>query len=333
MKKLLNSTILIACLFIGAFTANAYDFKSNGIYYNINSSDGTATVTRSDDGTHYTGNVTIPATVTHNGTTYNVTGIDSWAFNGNSELSSISIGNKVRTIGYHAFDGCTLLTSVVIPNSTETMGEGAFLGCTSLKNLTIGNTLKEVSNSAFEGCTSLISVTIPGNVETIGTSAFNGCNHLSDLTINEGVVNINSSAFRDCSILPAVRIPNTVKTIGSWAFLNCVEIETLTLGYSVNTIGYAAFSGCNAIKTINSCNETAPVMDNANCFTVYTTANLFIPIGSSTSYDNTNYWKNFTSITEKDMGNTGKPKIGDVDGDGQVSIADVGALIDIILKN
>jgi len=330
MKKSL--TLLAACLLIGAFTAKAYDFVAGGIYYSINTGGVSVTVTTGDSGFRYNGDVTIPATVSNDGKTYNVTAIGYEAFYQCSELESITLGSKIKTIGDHAFRYCTALKAVAIPNSTETMGSYAFSGCTNLKTITIGTGLKAIPENAFSG-TLVNNVTIPGNVETIGAAAFSDCAHLTQLNIQEGVVNINNYAFNECSTLTAVVIPNTVKTIGYEAFYQCSELEELTLGSNVKTIGEYAFRYCTALKTITSCNETAPEMNDENCFSVYTTAQLYIPIGSSDSYNSTNYWNKFTNITEKKMDNTGKPIVGDVNQDGEVNISDVNAIIDIILHS
>ena len=330
MRILLKSALLATCMFI-AFAANAYDFMSDGIYYNINSSNGTVTVTNSGTNIQYTGDVTIPATVAHEGKTYNVTAIASYAFLDNVELSSITIGNKVRSIGFKAFSGCTMLTTVVIPNSTEILDEQAFVGCSNLKNLTIGSSVKAIGNSAFQECTSLAKVVIPGSAETIGSSAFSGCNHLTDLTIESGVVTIGIGAFQGCSTLPSVTLPNTVKTINSYAFQNCVELNEIDLSNQLKTIGYQAFKGCNALKTITSRNEIAPTMENENCFSLYEGVKLYIPIGSRDSYMSTNYWNKFTEVIEKKMDYNG-PVTGDVNGDGEVNIADINFIIDIIIR-
>ena len=128
-------------------------------------------------------------------------------------------------------------------------------------------------------------------------------------------------------------IPNTVKTIDSYAFYKCSELEELTLGSKVRSIGFNAFQYCNELKTITSRNEEAPVMGSDNCFSVYQTAKLYIPIGSKNSYDSTNYWNKFTTVIEKKMDNSGAPVVGDVTGDGVVNISDINFIINIILKN
>jgi hypothetical protein len=55
--------------------------------------------------------------------------ISSSIFGGNTELSSITIGDKVTSIVAYAFRDCTSLKLVTIPNSVTSIGESAFQNC------------------------------------------------------------------------------------------------------------------------------------------------------------------------------------------------------------
>ena len=120
--KLLFTVLLLLC----ATVATAYDFNSQGIYYNI-SSDKTVEVTNHDF--EYTGIVRIPSSVTYNGTVYSVTSIGDAAFQFCFGLTSIEIPNSITSIGDYAFVGCTGLTSIEIPNSVTSIGNRAFAEC------------------------------------------------------------------------------------------------------------------------------------------------------------------------------------------------------------
>ena len=195
MKRTLFFILLSAWLI--SPTAWAYSFYADAIYYNItSSSDKTVEVTcKSISDGDYSGDVVIPATVTHNGTEYRVTTIDDYAFSGCTGLTSVTIPEGVTSIGSSAFSGCTGLTSVTIPESVQTIGSSAFYGCSGLHEVTIGKNVTSIGNYAFYDCTRLTSVTIGDGVTTIGDYAFNSCSSLTSVTIPESVDSIGNYAF------------------------------------------------------------------------------------------------------------------------------------------
>jgi hypothetical protein len=162
MKKLF--TLFLALVATTALWAE--DFSVDSIYYKI-LIDKTKKVEVNYRGSsydsydnEYSGSVTIPKTVTYNGTTY-----------------------SVKSIGEGAFDECYGLTSITIPNSVTSIGDGAFVGCSSLTSVTIPNNVTEIKKEAFSSCYSLTSVTIPNSVTSIGEAAFEGCYGLTSVTV------------------------------------------------------------------------------------------------------------------------------------------------------
>lgn len=99
-------------------------------------------------------------------------------------MTSITIPDKVTTIGQSAFQNCSKLTSVTIGNSVETIGIYAFQSCSSLTTVTIPDKVTTIGNCAFRLCDNLTTVTLNSN-PTIGTSAFpSGAAVTMNLTAN-----------------------------------------------------------------------------------------------------------------------------------------------------
>ncbi len=245
--------------FVGFFVAVlvsinlfAYDFEVDGIYYNINSNGTSVSVTFKDSTYNsYSDTVTIPATVTYDGTTYNVTTIGIHAFSNCTGLTSIDIPNSVTTIGGYAFQNCTGLTTIDIPNSVKTIDYSTFHSCTGLTTIDIPNSVTAIYASAFQNCKGLKTIDIPNSVKTIGQYAFYSCTSLTTIDIPESVTIINSYVFSNCTGLTSIDIPNSVSVIDSYAFQNCTNLTDLTIGNSVNLIAIYAFQNCTGLKTID----------------------------------------------------------------------------------
>ena len=118
-----------------------YTFEVNGIYYRVMSDDAASVIANEDVESYYSGDVVIPDSVTYEGMSFVVTGIEN-----------------------NAFDGCFELTSVVIPNSVTDIGEQAFQGCTGLTSVTIGSGVTAIGAKAFNYCNVLASVKCIGTV-------------------------------------------------------------------------------------------------------------------------------------------------------------------------
>lgn len=89
---------------MGMASAWAYDFEADGIYYKV--LEGTEEVEVTSGDNQYTGSVTIPANVQHDGVTYSVTAIGESALLRSRLLMSIKIPNGVTTIEEGAFKDC-----------------------------------------------------------------------------------------------------------------------------------------------------------------------------------------------------------------------------------
>lgn len=208
-----------------------------------------------------TGNLTIPSSVTYNGTTYSVTEIGQDAFYGCVGLSSVIIPNTVTLIRLDAFLDCSGLTSVTIGNSVTTIGIGAFMNCSNLTSLTIPNSVTQINNRAFMNCTGLTSLTIGNSVTIICEDAFRKCTSLTSLTIPNSVLTIEQCSFDSCINLTTVNIGNSVNHIVNNPFKYCNNLNTIVVNSGNNY--YDSRNNCNAIiktatnELVTGCKNTA----------------------------------------------------------------------------
>ena len=96
-----------------------------------------------------------------------VSSIRDYAFYDCRSLTSVTIGNRVTSIGNYAFSSCPL-TSVTIGNSVTSIGYSTFAYCTSLTCVTIGNRVTSMTYSTFMGCRNLENVTFEEDFQCSG---------------------------------------------------------------------------------------------------------------------------------------------------------------------
>ncbi|MCI7406822.1 MAG: leucine-rich repeat protein [Bacteroidales bacterium] len=306
--KPLSRLIIMVAICMLSLHAMAYDFsytyQGNTLYYNI-TSDNTVEVTYYSSDNYFqnnnyvSGDVVIPSSVTNNGTTYSVTSIGEWAFEGCSGLTSVTIPNSVISIGEFAFYECSSLTSVTIPNSVTSIGYDAFSGCSGLTSVTIGNGVTSIGSGAFASCSGLTSVTIPNSVTSIGNSAFRNCSGLTSVTIGNSVTSIGDYAFQSCSSLTSVTIPNSVTSIGEFAFSYCSSLTSVTIPNSVTSIADYAFAWCSSLTSIVSNAVVPPALGN-EVFPYPNSCNVTIPCGSFEAYTSSQWNNYFPNRIEED---------------------------------
>lgn len=70
-----------------------------------------------------------------------------------SNLTDVTLGENITSIGYDAFWGCSSLTSIYIPSSVseignERFGHSCFFGCSSLTSMTFGGSISSLPSGA-----------------------------------------------------------------------------------------------------------------------------------------------------------------------------------------
>jgi hypothetical protein len=91
----------------------------------------------------------------------------------------------VTTLGSAVFRRCYGLTKVSLPESLTTIGKIAFFDCTGLPEVTIPKNVTSIGEHGLANCTSLTAITFTGPAPTMGTdclrnvtaTAFYPCNH------------------------------------------------------------------------------------------------------------------------------------------------------------
>lgn len=267
----------------------------DGLYYDLDTSNRTATVTYETTGINnyasLPADVVIPESVTYKGITYSVTEIGNEAFANCKMLESISVPSTVVQIGKEscsAFRGCTSLKRIRFEDGTQKLvlgayydtdyksnyGRGLFLSC-PLEEVYIGRNISYQNKyytfekypqyygySAFYNQPKLAKVTISSTVTEIPICLFKGCSVLSKVFIHGRLTKIPAYSFDGCN-LSTLNLSNSIEEIGDYAFQNNTALTNVSLDGNIKTIGRFAFYK-TSVSSINIPNNVTIIGES--CF-------------------------------------------------------------------
>lgn len=287
MKSIIQKLGMLMAVLWVSVSAFAYDFKVDGIYYNITSpSNLEVEVTYNNnsvraistsvfsakyysaeachckykinndyyhkftyrENTTYSGDIVIPETVNYANKTYTVT----------------SIGNEA--FGAWGYDGCNYyapnykfyeyskgspITSVVIPKTVRTIKAQAFSFCGSLKSVTFAEGLETIEANVFRNCP-ITQLNLPQSLSVIADNAFYNCTQLEEIHLSgETPKSFGACCFYNCDALRVLDLSNgQLESIGESCFAGCSNLAQAIVGSSVNTMPASSFSDCPKLSEL-----------------------------------------------------------------------------------
>lgn len=314
-----------------AFETDNFEFTAN--------SDGTNTVSigKAMNAT-LTGELTIPATVSFEGTEYTVTSIKNFGFEYCSKITSVTLPNTITTIGSWGFSGCENLKAITLPKNLTTINYHAFQGCIMLDSINIPSKVSSIEDGVFSWCTHLRSITVdedntyftsqdgmllsadktklyayafaypgkdlvlPETINYIDYYTFAGNSTLKSIVVPSGVTKILEGTFIGCTSLANVSMPDGITNIGYDAFYGCSSLVSITIPSKTTAISNWAFAECSALNSV-IVRQVKPIEINSNIFdeSTYTNATLYVPTGRAKYFKDAQGWSNFATIKETDM--------------------------------
>ena len=265
--------------------------NGQGIYFQLNDISLTATVgvgTTASNNAGYdggqNGSIVIPDTVTKDGKTYNVIGVNQFAFANCTWVNTVSIGRYVSAIEPSAFRGCKNLTAITVDANNLQFADQdgvlfdkcglylyAYPAGRAAATYDIPDTCDTVGTQSFYGAVNLTSLTVPTSVKNIGAKAFAQCNALEDITLpflggNAEDNRTFNYVFGSDNWSSYGGVPQSLKTVtvltdtlvGS-AFYHCTYIENIYLPNckKLTEIPYECFADCTALHTLSFGNASS----------------------------------------------------------------------------
>lgn len=243
----------------------------DNLVYNLYPGTRTAQVASgSDYSIEYAGDVVVPATVNHQGRTYNVTSIGRGAFLQCHQLTSVTLPDGLTTLDYFAFMDCTNLTTLRIPESVENILYLS-LNC-PLTDFNLPNSLVLLSNSVWTN-TQWYKTHDDGPLYKDGRLLGWKGELPADIIINEGTIGVEDldSYARNCTSVYSIQLPQSLKYLMAdfrsftnvseivlpnglkklWGsnFYQCNNLTAISLPDSLTLIGSSVFKECHNIST------------------------------------------------------------------------------------
>ena len=165
------------------------------------------------------------------------TSIDSNAFSGCNNVTSITLPSTLTSIGAYAFQNCSGLTSITIPDGVTSIGSNAFSGCTALSKVYVNDISKWYRISFANDA---------ANPMHYATEFYVKGEKITEVTFDDQITAIPSYALYNIKSIKKIVVPNTVITINQAAFKGCDALESLTVPFvgtsaNQNTIFGAIF--------------------------------------------------------------------------------------------
>lgn len=135
-------------------------------------------------------------------------------FNNLSNLQTVTIGEKVRSIPAYFLENCAKITSISIPSGVSSIGEGAFYTCSGLTsvvwNIKYTTSFTDTRSPFYNAYNNhdlrgqITSFTFGDSVQSIPDYLCSGMKNLRSITIGKTVTRFGDNVFMGCTGLTSV---------------------------------------------------------------------------------------------------------------------------------
>lgn len=272
--------------------------------------------------------------------------VGHYAFQGDVALNEVQLGAEVKYIRNGAFNGCTALTTLAIDPACRLthIAEEAFIN-SGLEHIDI-NLLGVGSIGDWAlAQTRLSAVELPDGMTDLGVGALAHNPLLTTVVMPtlghhngrrgapshyQPLTEVKDYTFAGDNVLnPGMLLGEGIVSVGNYALYNVsAVVDTMRLPSTLTSLGDRAMAGMTGMKALKVGAEDVPALGNEVWLGVdQPHVPLITPSPSSEMlYKQADQWANFYFNTSTDI------LMGDVDDDGEVSVADLTLLIDHLLN-
>lgn len=197
---------------------------------------------------------------------------------------------------FYIFSGCRYLTSVIVKNATPiSISSNVFPSrATTLLFVPEGSKEAYLAADYWKEFKDILEGNVYQGVVINGISY-----DLYDDGFKAIVVaNSTTTYSRDITIPGSVTYKGNsyqVTFIGNGVFSGCKDLTSVTIPNSVISIGNYAFYGCDVLDTVKVMSEI-PVSITNSVFANRANTTLYVPAGSKTAYEASDYWQEFNIV-------------------------------------
>ena len=170
----------------------------------------------------------------------NIECISEGAFNGCSELRSVTWNCTCDVIPADCFSECSNLTNFDFSNIKK-IGRYAFWE-SGLQEICLPKSIEILEEGTFSGCSELQSVTWNCTCDVIPAYCFYFCTNLTNFDFS-GVKKIENHAFSRSGLQVAC-LPQNIECISEWTFGGCSELRSVTWNCTCDVIPAYCFYMC-----------------------------------------------------------------------------------------
>lgn len=273
----------------------------------------------------------------------NVSSIGRYAMQDCLSLENIIVTGKLTNVGHKAVsgtawfdaqpDGVVCLGNVVCDwkgelidnrkvdiNRGYYVGEGCFEGLDQMEELTIGEQVWKINKNAFKDCHNLRKLNY--NATSCDVELTHVWNYSSSpFTMNEDEID---HVPREIIQLEKVTFGNNVIRIPAMLLIGQKKLKTIELPSSLRTIEGGAFRDCTGLRSVCCRFDNPNISFNNAFYGIPDDCVLYVPCGSLISFKQSDEWNKVFKIIKE------YPQK-DINGDGNIDIADLNIAINIML--